>query len=240
MVARSFVCMVQSIDNISHTRNTVVRAESVTMRYGSGDNAVTALDNVSVALAEGQWTTVMGASGSGKSTLLTVLSGLAVPTSGKVRIGDREITRLGESARARMRRTDVGIVFQEFNLVPVLTVKDNLLLPLRLAHRRIDKEWFEKVVDTLGLGNRLTHLPRELSGGQRQRVAVGRAVLAQPRIIFADEPTGNLDSATSDSVLTMFRGLVTDLGQTLLLITHDESAAARGDRVLRMKDGRLK
>ncbi|EPD68314.1 hypothetical protein HMPREF1219_01961 [Corynebacterium pyruviciproducens ATCC BAA-1742] len=209
------------------------------MRYGSGEHAVTALNNVNVEIAEGQWTTVMGASGSGKSTLLNVLSGLTVPTSGRVWIGEKEITGLSESARARMRRTDVGIVFQEFNLVPVLTVKDNLLLPLRLAHTRVEKEWFERVVDTLGLGGRLTHLPRELSGGQRQRVAVGRAVLARPRIIFADEPTGNLDSATGNDVLTLFRGLVTDLGQTLLLITHDEAAASRGDRVLCMKDGRL-
>ncbi|WP_040427526.1 ABC transporter ATP-binding protein [Corynebacterium pyruviciproducens] len=231
--------MEQSIDNNRHTRNTAVRAEGVTMRYGSGEHAVTALNNVNVEIAEGQWTTVMGASGSGKSTLLNVLSGLTVPTSGRVWIGEKEITGLSESARARMRRTDVGIVFQEFNLVPVLTVKDNLLLPLRLAHTRVEKEWFERVVDTLGLGGRLTHLPRELSGGQRQRVAVGRAVLARPRIIFADEPTGNLDSATGNDVLTLFRGLVTDLGQTLLLITHDEAAASRGDRVLCMKDGRL-
>ena len=231
--------MVQSIDNNSHMRNTVVRAEAVTMRYGSGDTAVTALNDVTVSIPEGQWTTVMGASGSGKSTLLHVLAGLTVPTSGQVFIGDREITGLSESARARLRRTDIGVVFQDFNLVPVLSVKDNLLLPTRLAHRRVDKDWFEHVVTTLGLTDRLRHLPRELSGGQRQRVAVGRAVLARPRIIFADEPTGNLDSQTSRSVLTMFRSLVDDLGQTLLMITHDASAAGFGETTLHMQDGRL-
>lgn len=220
-------------------RNTVVRAEAVTMCYGSDDTAVTALDNVTVSIPEGQWTTVMGASGSGKSTLLHVLAGLTVPTSGQVFIGDREITGLSESARARLRRTDIGVVFQDFNLVPVLSVKDNLLLPTRLAHRRVDKDWFEHVVTALGLTDRLRHLPRELSGGQRQRVAVGRAVLARPRIIFADEPTGNLDSQTSRSVLTMFRSLVDDLGQTLLMITHDVSAAGFGETTLHMQDGRL-
>ena len=219
-------------------RNIVARAEAVTMRYGSGDNAVTALDNVTVSIPEGQWTTVMGASGSGKSTLLHVLAGLTVPTSGQVFIGDREITGLSENARARLRRTDIGVVFQDFNLVPVLNVKDNLLLPSRLAHR-VDKDWFDQVVGTLGLGGRLRHLPRELSGGQRQRVAVGRAVLARPRIIFADEPTGNLDSQTSESVLSLFRKLVDDLGQSLLMITHDASASAFGETTLHMKDGRL-
>lgn len=209
------------------------------MCYGSDDTAVTALDNVTVSIPEGQWTTVMGASGSGKSTLLHVLAGLTVPTSGQVFIGDREITGLSESARARLRRTDIGVVFQDFNLVPVLSVKDNLLLPTRLAHRRVDKDWFEHVVTALGLTDRLRHLPRELSGGQRQRVAVGRAVLARPRIIFADEPTGNLDSQTSRSVLTMFRSLVDDLGQTLLMITHDVSAAGFGETTLHMQDGRL-
>lgn len=208
------------------------------MRYGTGENAVTALDNVTVAIPGGQWTTVMGASGSGKSTLLHVLAGLTVPTSGQVFLGDRDITRLSENARARLRRTDIGVVFQEFNLVPVLNVKDNLLLPSRLAHR-VDKDWFEYVVATLGLGDRLRHLPRELSGGQRQRVAVGRAVLTRPRLILADEPTGNLDSKTSRSVLSMFRSLVDDLGQTLFMITHDASAAEYGENTLHMQDGRL-
>lgn len=208
------------------------------MRYGTGENAVTALDNVTVAIPGGQWTTVMGASGSGKSTLLHVLAGLTVPTSGRVFLGDRDITRLSENARARLRRTDIGVVFQEFNLVPVLNVKDNLLLPSRLAHR-VDKDWFEYVVATLGLGDRLRHLPRELSGGQRQRVAVGRAVLTRPRLILADEPTGNLDSKTSRSVLSMFRSLVDDLGQTLFMITHDASAAEYGENTLHMQDGRL-
>ncbi|QQU88320.1 ABC transporter ATP-binding protein [Corynebacterium glucuronolyticum] len=230
--------MVQSIDNNSHMRNTVARAEAVTMRYGTGENAVTALDNVTVAIPGGQWTTVMGASGSGKSTLLHVLAGLTVPTSGQVFLGDRDITRLSENARARLRRTDIGVVFQEFNLVPVLNVKDNLLLPSRLAHR-VDKDWFEHVVATLGLGDRLRHLPRELSGGQRQRVAVGRAVLTRPRLILADEPTGNLDSKTSRSVLSMFRSLVDDLGQTLFMITHDAFAAEYGENTLHMQDGRL-
>ena len=209
------------------------------MRYGTGENAVTALDNVTVAIPGGQWTTVMGASGSGKSTLLHVLAGLTVPTSGQVFLGDRDITRLSENARARLRRTDIGVVFQDFNLVPVLSVRDNLLLPSRLAHRRVDKDWFEHVVATLGLGDRLRHLPRELSGGQRQRVAVGRAVLTRPRLILADEPTGNLDSKTSRSVLSMFRSLVDDLGQTHFMITHDASAAEYGENTLHMQDGRL-
>lgn len=214
-------------------------AQNLTQRYGTGPSAVTALDNVSLSVPQGEWTTVMGASGSGKTTLLHVLAGLKVPTSGEVWLGDREITRLGESARAKLRRTEIGVVFQEFNLVPVLNVRDNLLLPLRLAHRKVDRRHFDEVVETLGLGGRLRHLPHELSGGQRQRVAIGRAVLARPAVMFADEPTGSLDSETGTEVLRLFRRLVDEMGQTLMLITHDERAASFGDNLVRMKDGRI-
>lgn len=181
----------------------------------------------------------MGASGSGNTTLLHVLAGLKVPTSGEVWLGEREITWLSEPARAKLRRTEIGVVFQEFNLVPVLNVRDNLLLPLRLAHKRVDRGHFDEAVETLGLGGRLHHLSHELSGGQRQRVAVGRAGLARPAVMFADEPTGSLDSETGTEVLWLFRRLVDEMGQTLMLITHDERAASFGDNVIWMKDGRI-
>lgn len=181
----------------------------------------------------------MGASGSGNTTLLHVLAGLKVPTSGEVWLGEREITWLSEPARAKLRRTEIGVVFQEFNLVPVLNVRDNLLLPLRLAHRKVDCGHFDEVVETLGLGRRLRHLPHELSGGQRQRVAIGRAVLARPAVMFADEPTGSLDSETGAEALRPFRRLVDEMGQTLKPITHDERAASLGDNFTRMKNGRI-
>ncbi|MCE1180183.1 MAG: ABC transporter ATP-binding protein [Micrococcales bacterium] len=215
------------------------RTESLTKVYGSGSSAVHALAGVSTAFARGEFTAIMGPSGSGKSTLMHCLAGLDSPTDGRVWLGDTELTALGDDALTRLRRERVGFVFQAFNLVPTMTAEQNITLPLKLAGKRPDREWLGHVVDTLGIGDRLRHRPSELSGGQQQRVAVARALLTRPDVLFADEPTGALDSQTSTEMLSFLRDSVRDLGQTIVMVTHDPRAAAYSDRVLLLADGQI-
>jgi putative ABC transport system ATP-binding protein len=215
------------------------RAVDVVKSYGSGQTAVRALDHVSVDVMRGEFTAIMGPSGSGKSTLMHCLAGLDSVTSGSVSIGDVELRGLSDKRLTALRRNRVGFVFQSFNLVPTLTALENITLPITIAGRRPDAAWLTTVVDTLGIGDRLSHRPSELSGGQQQRVAVGRALVARPEIIFGDEPTGNLDSRSSTDVLTMLRRAVDGLGQTVVIVTHDARAAAYADRVLFLADGRI-
>ena len=206
-----------------------VRAVGISRRYGRGAAAVTALDQVSVELGAGCFTAVVGPSGSGKSTLLHCLAGLDTVDTGTVYLGGTDLTRLSERGRTRLRRDRVGFVFQSFNLLPILTAGDNVLLPLRLAGRSPDREWIDRVTDVLGLRDRLGHRPSELSGGQRQRVAVARALAGRPAVVFADEPTGNLDSGASGDLIRFLRWSVDELGQTLVMVTHDPRSAATAD-----------
>jgi putative ABC transport system ATP-binding protein len=207
--------------------------------YGSGETAVRALDGVSVGFAAGRFTAIMGASGSGKSTLMHCAAGLDPATSGTIRLGDVEVTRLRDRALTRLRRDRVGFVFQSFNLLPTLTAAQNIGLPLELAGRRPDPEWYAHVVATLRLTDRLHHMPSELSGGQQQRVAVARALLPRPDVVFADEPTGNLDSRSGAELLDFLRRSVHEMGQTVVMVTHDPIAAAYADRVVLLADGQL-
>jgi putative ABC transport system ATP-binding protein len=216
-----------------------VRATEVVKRYGTPPTEVRALDGITATFPVGGFTAIMGPSGSGKSTFLHVLSGLDRPSEGSVRIGDVEVSDLDDRELSRLRRTQVGFVFQSFNLVPSLTAADNITLPLRLDGDRPDPDWFDTVVATVGLGERLHHRPAELSGGQQQRVAVARALLARPSVVFADEPTGNLDSNAGTEVLSFLRRVVREHGQTVVMVTHDPHAAAYADRVLYLSDGRL-
>ena len=216
-----------------------VRAEEVTKLYGTGDAAVAALDSVSIGLYGGQFTAIMGPSGSGKSTLLHVLAGLDRPTSGEVYVGDTEITRLGDKALTMLRRDRIGFIFQSFNLLPTLTAAENIVLPLRIAGRKPDKEWVASIVETVGLGGRLGHRPAQLSGGQQQRVAAARALASKPEIVFADEPTGALDRRSGTELLGLLRGAVDDLGQTVVMVTHDPTAASYADRVVFLADGHI-
>nr|WP_244945575.1 ABC transporter ATP-binding protein [Couchioplanes caeruleus] len=208
------------------------------MAYGTGDASVDALAGVSLALPAGMFHAVMGPSGSGKSTLLHCLAGLDRPTGGTVRIGGTDLTTLGDRRLTLLRRDHVGFVFQRFNLLPVLTAAENITLPLTIAGRRPDRAWFDRVVTAVGLTDRLGHRPSELSGGQQQRVAVARALITRPWVVFADEPTGNLDSRSGTEVLSLLRDAVTDLGQTVVMVTHDPQAAARADQVVFLRDGR--
>jgi putative ABC transport system ATP-binding protein len=207
--------------------------------YGSGDTEVRALDGITVDFGEGRFTAIMGPSGSGKSTLMHCVAGLDNLTSGRTYIGDVELGSLSENDLTLLRRDRVGFVFQFFNLLPTLTASENLRLPLDLAGRRPDEEWVSRVIDAIGIGDRLTHRPDELSGGQQQRVAVARALVSKPEIVFADEPTGNLDSHTGGEVLDFLRRAVDELGQTVVIVTHEAGAAARADRVLFLADGRI-
>ncbi|AKT51115.1 ABC transporter ATP-binding protein [Arsenicicoccus sp. oral taxon 190] len=216
-----------------------VRTHDLTKTYGSGDTRVVALDHVDVAFAEGEFTAIMGPSGSGKSTLMHCAAGLDDVTSGHVWVGDTDLTTLSDRQLTRLRREQVGFVFQAFNLLPTLTAQANILLPLQLAGRAPDQEWFDHVVRVLGLQDRLRHKPTELSGGQQQRVAVARALVMRPRVIFADEPTGALDSVTGHELLDFLRRSVRELGQTVVMVTHDPHAATYADRVLLLADGRL-
>ncbi len=215
------------------------RVANLTKTYGTGQALVRALDNVSVGLEEGQFTAIMGPSGSGKSTLLHVLAGLDRPSAGEIYVGDTEITRLKDKALTLLRRDQIGFIFQSFNLVPTMTAEENILLPLAIAGRKPDADWFRTVIDTVDLEDRLRHKPKELSGGQQQRVAVARALVSRPRIVFADEPTGNLDSHSGAEVLTLLRRSVDDYGQTIVMVTHDPVAAAYADRVVFLADGRI-
>jgi putative ABC transport system ATP-binding protein len=207
--------------------------------YGSGDGEVHALDGVTVGFARGRFTAIMGPSGSGKSTLMHCLAGLDSLTSGSVWIGDVDLSSLDDRALTTLRREQVGFIFQAFNLIPTLDARENILLPLLLGGSRGDPEWIDRVIDTIGLRDRLGHRPSELSGGQQQRVAVARALASRPRIIFADEPTGNLDSRTGGEVLRFMRRAVTELGQTIVMVTHDAVAASHADRIVFLADGRL-
>ncbi|ACZ00018.1 ABC transporter related protein [Thermomonospora curvata DSM 43183] len=216
-----------------------VAAADVVKVYGSGDAAVHALRGVSVTFAKGAFTAIMGPSGSGKSTLMHCLAGLDAVTSGRITLGGTEITGLGDRRLTLLRRERVGFVFQSFNLLPMLTAEENILLPLRLAGRRPDRAWFDRVVDVVGLRDRLTHRPGELSGGQQQRVACARALVTRPEVIFADEPTGNLDSRAGAEVLDFLRLSVREMGQTIVMVTHDPVAASYADRVVFLHDGRI-
>jgi putative ABC transport system ATP-binding protein len=216
-----------------------VRTVGLTKLYGGGDNVVRALDDVTLDLPRGCFTAVMGPSGSGKSTLMHVVAGLDTATSGSVLLGGTELTGLNDKALTALRRDRIGFVFQQFNLVPTLTAAENIALPSRLAGRKPDAAWLEQVVDVVGLTGRLTHRPSELSGGQQQRVAVARALVGKPDVVFADEPTGNLDSRASSEVLTFLRRSVDAYGQTIVMVTHDPVAAAYADNVVFLADGRV-
>jgi putative ABC transport system ATP-binding protein len=215
------------------------RAEDAVKVYGSGDTAVVALDHITVGLAEARFTAIMGPSGSGKSTLMHCLAGLDSLTSGSVYIGDVRLDSLNDKELTILRREKVGFVFQSFNLVPTLTAMENVTLPLMLAGRKPDKAWLDTVVDTVGLRARISHRPSELSGGQQQRVAIARALASRPQIIFADEPTGNLDSKSGGEILTFLRVAVDELRQTLVMVTHDPVAAGYADDALFLADGRI-
>jgi putative ABC transport system ATP-binding protein len=215
----------------------VVRGHELTKRYGEGDIAVDALRGVDVAFAPGTFTAIMGPSGSGKSTLMHILAGLDRPTEGTVEIAGTDITRLNDTQLTKLRRRHIGFVFQFFNLLPMLTAEENITLPLSIAGEKPDAEFFRDLIDKVGLGDRLHHRPAELSGGQQQRVAVARALVSRPSVMFADEPTGNLDSTTSGEILTLLRDSVDALGQTTVMVTHDAHAAAIADRVLFLADG---
>jgi putative ABC transport system ATP-binding protein len=216
-----------------------LEATDLVKTYGSGDTAVRALDGVTVAFAVGEFTAIMGPSGSGKSTLMHCLAGLDTPASGSVRIGGTEISGLGDRALTLLRRQRVGFIFQSFNLLPTLTAEQNIRLPLELAGRKPDPEWWDVVIAALGLADRLRHRPSQLSGGQQQRVACARALITRPDVIFADEPTGNLDSRSGAEVLGFLRASVRELGQTVVMVTHDPVAASYANRVLFLADGRV-
>lgn len=221
----------------SMSADAIVAATGVTRRYGEGDAAVDALRGITLALPPGAFTAIMGPSGSGKSTLTHILAGLDRPTSGSVVIDGRDITRMGDGELTQLRRDRIGFVFQFFNLVPVLNAEENVLLPLSIAGRKPDRQWVEQLLQAMGIADRRKHRPSELSGGQQQRVALARALVAKPAVVFADEPTGNLDSHTSEEVLRLLRDAVDHFGQTVVMVTHEERAAAYADRRVELVDG---
>jgi putative ABC transport system ATP-binding protein len=230
----------QIADNRPGTaRRVAARVIELTKVYGAGQAEVRALDSVTLDLFEGEFTAVMGPSGSGKSTLMHCCAALDSATSGSVLIGGTELSGLKDKQLTQLRRDHVGFVFQSFNLVPTLTAEENILLPISIAGRKPDTDWYRTVIDTVGLGDRLRHRPNELSGGQQQRVAVARALASRPSIVFADEPTGNLDSKASAEVLTLLQRSVRDFGQTVVMVTHDPVAAGYTDRVVFLADGRV-
>ena len=216
-----------------------VAADNLVRRYGEGDSAVEAVAGVSLEVPAGQFTAIMGPSGSGKSTLMHLLAGLDRPTEGSVQIGGKDITTMGDKQLTLLRRKHIGFVFQAFNLVPTLTAEENVTLPLAIAGKKIDRTWVDSVIDRVRLDDRRSHRPAEMSGGQQQRVALARALVAEPTVLFADEPTGNLDSRTSAEVLGLLRDAVSAYGQTTVMVTHDAHAAAVADRVLYLADGRV-
>ena len=220
-------------------RRAAARAVAVTKTYGSGEASVLALDEVSVAFDVGRFTAIMGPSGSGKSTLLHCLAGLDRPTSGKIYLGDTDITTLNDHQLTLLRRDRLGFIFQSFNLLPTLTAAENITLPIRIAGRKPDAFWVDSIIDTLGLRARLTHRPSELSGGQQQRVAAARALAGRPEAVFADEPTGALDSRSSAELLGFLRDAVRELNQTVVMVTHDPTAASYADRVVFLADGHV-
>jgi putative ABC transport system ATP-binding protein len=221
----------------NQTAGGVVRATEITRVYGEGETAVHALNGCSLTVDRGQLTAVMGPSGSGKSTMMHILAGLDRPTSGNVAIEDKDITKLGDNELTKLRREHIGFIFQFFNLLPMLTAEENIRLPLELAGGKIDKGWVDEVIKRTGLDDRRTHRPSELSGGQQQRVAIARALSSKPTVIFADEPTGNLDSATSGEILDLLGEMVAEFDQTIVMVTHDPRAAAIAQRILFLADG---
>ncbi len=216
-----------------------IEATSLVKDYGSGNNVVHALRDVNVAFEQGKFTAIMGPSGSGKSTLMHTLAGLDSATSGQIMFNGSDITTMNDNELTILRRTQIGFIFQSFNLLPMFTAEQNILMPLTLAGRKVDSEWFNLLVTTLGLSKRLNHRPNELSGGQQQRVAIARALIARPQLIFADEPTGNLDSISSIEVLNFLRDSVKELDQTIIMVTHDAVAASYSDRALVFADGKI-
>jgi putative ABC transport system ATP-binding protein len=217
----------------------IVRAEGVSRRYGEGAAAVDALSEVSLDFPAGDFAAIMGPSGSGKSTLMHILAGLDRPSSGAVALDGVELTSLDDRRLTELRRDRVGFVFQTFNLLPVLSAEENIVLPLSIAGRKPDRQWLDRLIDAIGIRDRLSHRPAELSGGQQQRVAVARALVSRPAVVFADEPTGNLDSKASGDVLELLRQAADDFGQTVVMVTHDAHAASFADRLLVLADGRL-
>ncbi|MFF0383670.1 ABC transporter ATP-binding protein [Streptomyces sp. NPDC004673] len=234
-----FTSAAQDVPGAVPGDGTVARARGLTKAYGTGETAVIALDSVDVDIARGRFTAVMGPSGSGKSTLMHCLAGLDTVSAGQVWLGDTEITGLKDGELTRLRRDRIGFVFQSFNLIPTLTAAENITLPMDIAGRRPEAGWVDQVIDRLGLRDRLGHRPAQLSGGQQQRVACARALASQPELIFADEPTGNLDSRSGLEVLGFLRSAVDDLGQSVVMVTHDPGAAAHSDLVLFLGDGRI-
>jgi putative ABC transport system ATP-binding protein len=223
----------------SMPQETIVSARDVTRRYGQGDAAVDALRGITLDFPRGAFTAIMGPSGSGKSTLMHILAGLDRPTSGTVVIDGQDITKMDDGALTRLRRDHVGFVFQFFNLVPVLNAEENMVLPLSIAGRKPERAWVDQLMETVGIADRATHRPSELSGGQQQRVAIARALVSRPAVIFADEPTGNLDSKTSEEVLELLRRAVDEFGESVVMVTHDEQAASYADRRIELVDGRV-
>jgi putative ABC transport system ATP-binding protein len=230
---------VVSTDQTAEQGAVAARAVDLRKVYGEGDAAVHALDGVTIDFAAGQYTAVMGPSGSGKSTLMHCMAALDSLTSGQVYLGDIELSSLGDKQLTALRRDKIGFVFQAFNLVPTLTAQENIELPMAIAGRKPDGEWFDRIIDTVGLRDRLSHRPNELSGGQQQRVAAARALASRPDVVFADEPTGNLDSTSGAEVLGFLRRSVDEYGQTIIMVTHDPVAAAYTDRVVFLADGKV-
>jgi putative ABC transport system ATP-binding protein len=228
-----------SVSGAAARDGAVVEARDITRRYGEGETAVDALRGVSLDVRRGQLTAVMGPSGSGKSTLMHILAGLDRPTSGVISIDGKDIAKLGDTELTKLRRRHIGFIFQFFNLLPMLSAEENIVLPVELAGTKADKAWSDEVIEKVGLSDRRTHRPAELSGGQQQRVAIARALISKPTVVFADEPTGNLDSATSAGILEVLRQAVADYGQTTVMVTHDPNAAAIADRVLFLADGSI-
>ena len=226
--------------SVPEVKSPVVSLSDVTKIYGRGDTRVRALKGIDLVINKGEFTSIMGPSGSGKSTMLHVIAGLDNPTKGVVTVDGIDITHLKDKELTELRRSRIGFIFQSFNLVPTLNVEDNILLPMQLSNQKIDKEWMSRVVQVLGLSDRLKHRPSELSGGQQQRVAVARALVARPAIIVADEPTGNLDSKTSDEVLSILRQAVDEFGQSVIMVTHNPAVASVSDRVIVVSDGFIK
>jgi putative ABC transport system ATP-binding protein len=231
--------ILQPVPDGAPRRAAAVAARDLVRRYGEGESAVDALRGVTLDVPAGQFTAIMGPSGSGKSTLMHLLAGLDTPTSGSVSIGEHDITGMSDKQLTKLRRRHIGFVFQSFNLLPMLSAEENILLPLSLAGRKPDRDWVEQVIERVGLGDRRSHRPSQLSGGQQQRVAVARALVTEPTVLFADEPTGNLDSKSGAEVLELLREAVETYGQTTVMVTHDPRAAARADRVLFLADGRI-
>ena len=217
----------------------ILKVENLTRKYGKGSTEVVALDNVSFSVEKGEFVAIVGASGSGKSTLLHLIGGVDRPTSGKVYIDGKDIFSLNDDKLAMFRRRQVGLIYQFYNLIPILNIEENITLPLALDNRKVDKDTFDEMLETLGLSDRRTHLPNELSGGQQQRTSIGRALITNPTIILADEPTGNLDSKSSDEIVALLKKSNRDMKQTIIMITHNMEIAKSADRIIKIEDGKI-